>query len=180
MRSLARQNGDPETGLLDRAGLESALDAELSRAARHELPLSLVLLEVSAKKARLGGEEIPRIAREVVSAILRRVRREDHAARIGPLRFAVLAVETVESEAVAGDLASDVRRALSRSPQNGGAYTVCVGDLSCQFDELSREELLREAERALAASILAVSDRGLPAGARNRSSALPRSGGAAA
>jgi GGDEF domain-containing protein len=150
-----REHGDPETGFLDAAGLEEVLDAELSRAARHELPIALVMLEVSAGRSRMSGVELSRTAQAVANAIEGRIRGEDHAARLGPLRFAVLAVETPDSETVATDLAAHVRHALGVTLENGSALSVATGAIDCQFDELSRQELLREAENSLAAAILA-------------------------
>jgi hypothetical protein len=66
----------------------------------------------------------------------------------------VLAVETGDSETIAADLAAHVRHTVTRSPGYGVDLTVAVGAIDCQFDELTRQELLREAERSLAAAIL--------------------------
>jgi diguanylate cyclase (GGDEF)-like protein len=149
------EHRDPETGLLDALGFDYAIEQELSRGSRHELPISLVMLEISAEKRKLTGEHISRIALEAATALQKRIRGEDHAARLAPLRFAVLAVETAESETIAADLAKHVRAGISGPPENGSALTVSVGAIDCQFDELSRQELLRAAERSLAAAILA-------------------------
>lgn len=148
-----RDNGDAETGFLDAAGFEDILDAELSRAARHELPVALVMLEVTAGRVRLPESEVSRIAKVVAHAVEQRIRGEDHAARLGPLRFAVLAVETPDSETVATDLAAHVRHALGITAE-ASVLSVSTGAIDCQFDELSRQELLREAENSLAAAIL--------------------------
>jgi diguanylate cyclase len=158
-----RDNGDAETGLLDASRLEEILDGELSRAARHELPIALVMLEVSAGKASLSDGEVSGVARVVAATIEERIRKEDHAARLGPLRFAVLAVETGDSETIATDLAAHVRHAVSRSFRDGVSLTVSVGAVDCQFDELPRQELLREAERSLAAAILSGAGVAFPA-----------------
>jgi diguanylate cyclase (GGDEF)-like protein len=149
-----REDGDPETGFLDTAGLDEILDGELSRAARHELPLTLVMLEISTGKEYLSDDVVSRIAKDVAVTIEGRIRAEDHAARLGPLRFAVLAVETGDSETIAADLAAHVRHTVTRSPGFGKDLAVSVGAIDCQFDELTRQELLREAERCLAAAIL--------------------------
>ena len=60
----------------------------------------------------MSGDEVSRIAKDVAATIEERIRGEDHAARLGPLRFAVLAVETGDSETIAADLAAHVRHAL--------------------------------------------------------------------
>src|SRR5687767_5932945 len=87
---------DFETGLLSSSGLDRALDAELARCARHELPVSFVVIELTPS-APLDREQISRVARAVGAAIERRIRTEDQAARTGALRFAVMAVETADS-----------------------------------------------------------------------------------
>jgi diguanylate cyclase (GGDEF)-like protein len=158
-----REDGDPETGFLDAAGLDEILEGELSRAARHELPVALVMLEVSTNRERLSGDEVSLIAKEVSATIEGRIRGEDHAARLGPLRFAVLAVETGDSATIASDLAAHVRHTLTRSPGHGKNLTVSVGAIDCQFDELTRQELLREVERSLAAAILSGAGVAFPA-----------------
>jgi len=165
---------DQETGFLDAEGLERVIEAEFSRVARHQLPVSLVLLEVSAERARLSGDELAIVVAEVAATISERIRGEDHAARVGPLRFAVLAVETSDSETIAANLAEHVRQTLERSPRGGG-LTVSTGAVDCQFDELSRDELMREAERSLAAAILAGVGVGFPAGAESSAARLPHS-----
>jgi diguanylate cyclase (GGDEF)-like protein len=170
-----REDGDPETGFLDTAGLDEILDGELSRAARHELPLALVMLEVSTNRERLSGVEVSLIAKEVAATIEERIRGEDHAARLGPLRFAVLAVETGDSATIASDLAAHVRHTLTRSPGHGKDLMVSVGAIDCQFDELTRQELLREAERSLAAAILSGAGVVFPATSGETRSSSPRS-----
>lgn len=169
-----RENGDPETGFLDTAGLEEILDGELSRAARHELPVALVMIEISADKAKLPEDEVSRVVRVAAATIEERIRGEDHAARLGPLRFAVLAVETADSETIATDLAAHLRHALTGFSRGGKALTVSVGAVDCQFDELPRQELLREAERSLAASILAGAGVAFPASAGEPHTAASR------
>jgi GGDEF domain-containing protein len=134
----------------------------LSRASRHELPVSVVLLEIGAEKRRLSDAEVSTVAEEVTVAIKKRLRGEDQAARLGPLKFAVIGVETAESEALANSLALHVRRSMTAPPENGTSLTVTVGAIDCQYDELSAAELLREAERSLAAAILARAGVGYP------------------
>lgn len=153
----ARVHGDrdPETGLLNESGLEQALDSELSRAARHELPLALVLLQISGPLAYNGEQEqSSAIAKRVAGVIEARIRKEDRAARIGRLKFAVLAVQADESAALVSDLTERVRRALIGPGEDGLDHSVAVGAVDCQYDELSRDELFEQAEKALAAAML--------------------------
>jgi diguanylate cyclase (GGDEF)-like protein len=147
---------DPETGLLTEAALERVLDGELSRAARHELPISVVLLEISGHLQHNGEREsASTVARKVADVIESRIRKEDRAARLDRLKFAVIAVETADSAAIANDLAEHVRKSLlSNGNASSDDLTVAVGAVDCQFDELSRENLLEAAERALAKAML--------------------------
>lgn len=141
-----------EVGLLDAVGLDCTLDAELARAARHELPLVLVMLEVSG--AALNGDHGlgDRVSQAIAAALTERIRAEDRAARLGPLKFAVLAVETDESVVLASSLADHVRKRLARLGSVSDRLHVATGAVDCQYDELSRRELLEEAERRLASA----------------------------
>jgi GGDEF domain-containing protein len=150
--SAPHQSYDLEVGLLDADGLAGTLEAELARAARHELPLTLVLLEVSGTGLHEGGDLRERVVHAVAEVLRERTRAEDWAARLGPLRFAVVAVETAESEAVAENLTDHVRKTLARLGPEGHGLFVAAGAVDCQYDELSGEELLREASRALSAA----------------------------
>jgi diguanylate cyclase (GGDEF)-like protein len=169
-----REHHDPETGVLNQVGLERALDSELSRAARHELPLSLVLIEISASSP-LDEQETSLVARRAGKALEERARSEDHVARLAPSRFAVLAVETSESETLAGDLAAHVRGEVSDASEAGKELTVSAGSVDCQYDELPQQELVREAERSLAQAILTDAGVAFPAPAGEVPSATSRS-----
>lgn len=150
--TVPNESHDIEVRLLDADELDSTIDAELARAARHELPLSLVLLEVSGPSMRDGSDSNSRISQAVVAALRERIRAEDFTAWLGPLKFAVLAVETAESEALAGSLADHVRKALARLGADGHGLSVTTGAADCQYDELTRQELLEAADRALSAA----------------------------
>jgi diguanylate cyclase (GGDEF)-like protein len=177
MEGFAPQQHDRQTGLLTTAGLDSALDAELSRAARHELPLSLVFLELSGRLEQADEARIGRVARAVAAAIEGRVRREDRVARIGTLKFAVIAVQTSESGTLATDLAEQVRFALQRIGEAGHGLSVAAGAVDCHYDELSSMDLLRAAERALATAALTGGDVAFPSAAQRRSPASSASNG---
>ena len=140
-----------EVAFLDADGLDATLEAELARAARHELPLAVVLLEVSGPGLS-GADFRARVEAAIVAGLHKRVRAEDRAARLGPLKFAVIGVETDESEALAAGLADHVKRSLTRLGPEGGQLLVATGAVDCQFDEVTRAELLEEADRALAAA----------------------------
>ncbi len=150
-----QDNYEPETGLLNVEGLAQAVEAELSRAARHEVPLSLVYLEVSGLPAVNGkGASSRLVAANVTEALLGTVRAEDRVARIGDLRFAVLATEAGDGDALSSRLAKQVEKHVHTLGETAQALTVAVTCVDCQFDEMSRAELMQQAARQLAAAIL--------------------------
>jgi GGDEF domain-containing protein len=148
------ENYDPATGLLSRVGLERALDTEMSRAARHELPLVLVYVEVMG--LGLAGESV--IRRRVLGAaaesLLGRVRAEDRVARVEDLRFAVLAPEADDARSMARRLGEHVLRHLKRLPGDTESITVAAAGVDCQYDEMTGVELLKKAELELSAALL--------------------------
>jgi diguanylate cyclase (GGDEF)-like protein len=147
---------EPETGLLSENGLSRALDPELARAMRHARPLSLILLEVSGPDFDHGdGEATGRVATAIARSIIGRIRAEDRAARIGPLRFAVLASETAESGAsvLARALAEQVRKRLLSVGYEGTSLCVAIGWSDYQQTSGSKQALLADAEQALSEAI---------------------------
>jgi len=119
-----------DEGLLARDQFDAAVRAELSRAARHDRSLSLVMLEVTGE---LVGQLEPGQQRRVVTSIAReiltRIRVEDIAAHMGGLRFAMVAPETpaTGAAAVAGTTADMVRRRLIAAGYDGGSFDIAVG-----------------------------------------------------
>ena len=150
-----QDNFEPETGLLNAEGLSHALEAELSRSARHEVPLSLVYLELSGLPALNGrGASSRLVAAKVTEALLGTVRAEDQVARIGELRFAVLAAEAGDGDGLRSRLARQVEKQVHTLGEAAQALTVAITSVDCQFDEMSRAQLMEQAERQLAVAIL--------------------------
>jgi GGDEF domain-containing protein len=142
-----QENYDATTGLLSTVGLERALDDELARAGRHEIPLSLVYLELSLPQHDAQGGVDRHFVCRVAEALLGSVRAEDRVARIGELRFAVLAVEGDDGETLVRRLREHVRRRLRGSA--GQRAAIAVAAIDCQFDEMTREQLMAQVEREL-------------------------------
>ncbi len=150
-----QENYDAETGLLSAEGLVQAIEAELARSARHELPLSLIYVEVTGLPEQNGeGAGVRLVAATVAEALLGAVRAEDRVARVRDLRFAVLAPEAGEAAPLAQRLAAHATKHLRTLPAGGGDLAVAVASVDCEYDEMARDELLAEAERRLAAAIL--------------------------
>jgi diguanylate cyclase (GGDEF)-like protein len=103
---------DALTGLGNRRAYDERLAAEIARAARHDRPLSLVLIDVddfTAHNEQLGAERADEMLMTIASA-LRAVRGTDEAFRIGGDEFAVLLPETTADGLPA--VAARIRRHL--------------------------------------------------------------------
>ena len=117
-------------GLLTEDQLTAAVEAELSRAARHGRPLSLVMVEVTGSLAQqLEAGQEQRLVTAIARGVLGRIRVEDSAAHLGGLRFSVMTPETTApgAAAVAGTVADMVRRRLISAGYDGGSFDVAVG-----------------------------------------------------
>ena len=101
LREKART--DPKTGLLNAAGWSTAVDAELTRAARAQLPCGLLVIDLDHFKAfndaygHLAGDEILRSVANTISA---EVRAYDIVGRFGGEEFVVLLPATTDTETV--------------------------------------------------------------------------------
>jgi diguanylate cyclase (GGDEF)-like protein len=120
-----------DSGLLDAGAFDKMLDRELSRAARHERPLSVVLLEVFGAHDSNSGPDAndERVVTTVASSLLDRLRTEDSACHLGGLRFAIIAPETAAAGAASvAETATEVLRSgiesLGYSP---ASFDVAVG-----------------------------------------------------
>jgi diguanylate cyclase (GGDEF)-like protein len=150
-RLKAQEIYDHETGLLSFAGLDQTLDAELGRATRHARPLSLVYLQLTGSTfEQMDDETGARLATTVARSLVGRIRVEDHAARVGPLKFAVVAVETTEGETVAKALKEQVRKRLLGIGYENDSFRIAIGWATYQYEDLSKEQLLARTEQSLA------------------------------
>jgi GGDEF domain-containing protein len=154
-----RERYDPETGLLSAEGMVQALDVELARAARHEVPLSYILIEVAAPAD--AGMKLSHVATKAAEALLGGVRTEDRVARVGELRFAVLATEGGDGPTLARRLADHVRKHLRTF--TGAEPTMAAVAVDCQYDEMTREEIVRQTEMELQSAIGAAAGNQVPA-----------------
>jgi GGDEF domain-containing protein len=150
-RLKAQQLYDHDTGLLSVLGLEEMLDAELNRAQRHARPLSVIYLELAGSVLEsMDAETSARLETTVARSLVGRIRGEDHAAKIGQLRFAVLAVETTEGETVANALEEQVRKRLLGVGYESDSFRIAMGWAVHEYEDVSRQELLNRAEISLA------------------------------
>lgn len=149
-------------GLLNDDQLFAAVEAELSRAARHGRPLSVVMVEVTGDLShQLELNQEQRLVTAIARGVLGRIRVEDSAAHLGGLRFAVVTPETTApgAAAVAGTVADMVRRRLISAGYDGGNFEVAVGWADYPSGASTATELI-----AATTASLERGDRGLPGG----------------
>lgn len=147
---------DGLTGLFDHRHFYEQLEIEMSRAARYNLPLSLILLDLDHFKCyndRVGHRGGDQLLRRLAGILRATVRETDVVARYGGEEFAVILPHTGPLEA--GALAERLRRAVEaelfphREGQPGGRVTVSVGVASRSQDATSAETLVEAADRSL-------------------------------
>ena len=135
-----------------------ALERELSRARRHERPVSLVLVDAPGVVDRAKPTpEAERLVTDVGHALLARLRLEDSAGHLGGLRFGLIAPET-EAEGAAGvaEIVTDVVRDMIRAHGHDmSRVDVAVGWAEFPHHAKSSDELLSAARGNLEAAAVA-------------------------
>jgi two-component system cell cycle response regulator len=148
---------DSLTGLMNRRAFMEAMDRERSRAARHTLPLSLLMLDVDHFKRVNGthGHDAGDAVLRGIAAVLTKIaRKSDFVSRWGGEEFIVALAQTAEA---GGRVAAErVRRAIADTPfvlPNGESLraTASVG-LASAASQIEFEELVGRADRALYAA----------------------------
>jgi diguanylate cyclase (GGDEF)-like protein len=141
---------DPLTGLVNRRGGERNIINEISRARRHQSPLSCILLDIDRFKNindTLGHQTGDRILREISGLLRRTVRAYDIVIRWGGEEFLLIlpGVALAESQV----LAERIRGAVE-GPQLGEAGRVTVsGGVATLANDYSFDAMLTEADRRL-------------------------------
>ena len=140
--------------LLDVPQFDAALDTELSRAGRHERPLSVMALEVFGSVAEAEGRKHRDSVAAVARSIVERIRIEDSVGHPGGLRFFVVAPETTASgaSAMATTVASLVRQRLVVAGYDPDTFQVATGWAEFPHRASNREELMLAALEALEVS----------------------------
>jgi len=151
--ALASALTDPVTGINNRAALDATLAREVELAQRHELPLSLVMLDVDRFKqindrhGHLAGDEV---LRRIADTIAECIRRSDIVFRYGGEEFAVILANTELDGAAL--LARRVCVAIARQPVRRDEaqvpVTVSVGVSTLEAGDCGAD-LLDKADRAL-------------------------------
>ncbi len=141
---------DPLTGLLNRRALGDAFDVELSRAARGNFQVGVVMLDLDGFKRfndRNGHPAGDAALRRLSYALLRTTRAIDHVARVGGEEFTILAPESDTAGTLA--LAERLRRAIEIEFSGSEALTASCGVASFPGNGLDRASLIRAADGAL-------------------------------
>lgn len=142
---------DALTGLFNRAYLGQALRREISRAGRHQRPMSVVLFDVDDFKrvndthGHLEGDRVLVRAAAIIGENLRDI---DVAARYGGEEFAVVLPET--SRAGAYVVAQRIRVGIEGSLRSGrDPVTVSGGVAAYPADGVTPQQLLQKADQGL-------------------------------
>jgi GGDEF domain-containing protein len=140
--------------LLEAREFEAALNTELSRAGRHDRPLSVMLLEVVGSAEQAQGRQRRNAIAGVARSIVERIRIEDTVGHFGDMRFGVIAPETtsVGVAAMANTVSAVVRERLLVAGFARDSFDVAVGWAEFPHRATSREGLMGAAQDALQAS----------------------------
>jgi diguanylate cyclase (GGDEF)-like protein len=144
---------DPLTRLLNRRGLEDAIQISIAQASRHNLPTSAIMVDIDHFKQvndSFGHEVGDQVLRLVAETISRQSRSSDVVARIGGEEFLIIMPET-ELDA-ARILAERIREAVGLKPLELDLQpidiTVSLG-VACSIGLRDLDDLSSEADRAL-------------------------------
>jgi diguanylate cyclase (GGDEF)-like protein/putative nucleotidyltransferase with HDIG domain len=147
---------DPKTGLFNARHFALALDEELTRAARFERPLSLVMADLDLLRdinntyGHLAGDAVLQGIAEVFRSQLRQY---DVPARFGGEEFAILLPETPPEQAV--EIAERIRSAVAAKAfdvETSGEpirATVSIGVAAYPQDGEDANELIHQADLAV-------------------------------
>ncbi|WP_066965810.1 GGDEF domain-containing protein [Microbulbifer sp. Q7] len=157
LRALSQLDG--LTGLANRRHFDEALQKELDRAARHDQPLSLLLLDIDHFKAyndhygHVSGDHCLRLVSDAIAGCLRRS--GELIARYGGEEFALLLPNT--DMAGLNNVVERIQRAIRESAiphagrvDGGELVTVSIGGTTVQGEFPAKpESLIENADTAL-------------------------------
>lgn len=144
---------DPLTRLLNRRGMEDALQISMAQASRRGLPTSAIMVDIDHFKGvndSFGHEVGDHVLRQVAEVVDRLCRSSDVVARTGGEEFLLILPETELNAARV--LAERIREAIGQRPmlvdsQRIGV-TVSLG-VACMVGGTNLDELSLEADRAM-------------------------------
>jgi ribonuclease P protein subunit RPR2 len=157
--TFAEARSDPLTGLPNRRAFDEHLDAAIRSAAAEDGEVAIALLDlddfkqVNDSEGHLVGD---RVLVEVARTVLRNLRADEEAFRIGGEEFAIVIRGGPPSAAAVSER---VRAALARRQRGQRLPTISAGAASFPRDAQTKEELLRKADTALYVAKWAGKDR---------------------
>jgi diguanylate cyclase (GGDEF)-like protein/PAS domain S-box-containing protein len=146
---------DALTGLYNRRFLEETLEREIRRAARGDLSLGILILDLDHFKSfndTYGHEAGDMVLRETAACLVKNVRAEDFVCRFGGEEFVViLPTAVVESSRVRAERIRSKIKELTVLHQGKslGMITVSIGVAAFPMNGGSPKELLAAADGAL-------------------------------
>ncbi len=147
---------DGLTGLYNRRHFEDVMMREIGLAVRHQLPLSLVFLDVDHFKQyndRNGHQAGDALLKQISQMILQRVRSTDIVCRYGGEEITIILPHTAKENAKT--VAVGLLTQIAAHPfthcedQPLGAVTVSIGIAECPTDSRDTTEVIRMADQAL-------------------------------
>jgi two-component system, cell cycle response regulator len=145
---------DPLTGLYNRRRFETIFSSEFKRAARYQLPLSLLMIDIDHFKNvndTYGHQEGDTVLRELAQVVQSTIREVDTPARWGGEEFVVLSPNTTRENGLRA--AERVRKAVANHAFTGigvKKITVSIGVAGIPAPDLdSRDKLIHAADLAM-------------------------------
>ncbi len=147
---------DPLTGLLNRRTFHDRLLEEIERTRRHQVPVSLIILDLDDFKmtndtyGHQKGDELLKVLSNVIRQYIRSI---DVPSRYGGEEFTIILPQTRKEDAwiIADRLCKGIKEKGQQIKQSGegGHLAVSVGLATFPDDAASMEDLIRNADRAL-------------------------------
>ena len=157
---------DKLTGLLNHEGFQRQLLREVSRSRRHEIPLSVVLMDVEAVGAEGDGSaraNFGNLLKDLATVLRTSLRFHDIVARYGSEQFVVLLPQISKPSAivVAQKLTNAIARYNETAPESlkGIRADVFCGVAVFPEDANGPEELMTKARKAVARAKSRVGER---------------------
>jgi diguanylate cyclase (GGDEF)-like protein len=144
---------DPLTRLLNRRGLETALQVTLAHAARQQTPTAAVMIDIDSFKEvndNLGHETGDQVIRQIAQFLQQATRGSDVVARTGGEEFLLVLPDTELDDACT--LAERIRVAVAEQPLvvNNQQIPVSISlGVAVTVGEADLDRLSQEADRAL-------------------------------
>lgn len=169
---------DALTEALTRRAMEEVAEDELARSRRHNLPLSLLLLDIDHFKLvndQYGHAAGDAALRQFAAAVRRCLRREDVFGRLGGEEFCALLPSTAVAGAV--QLAERIRQSVANLAVEAGGHRlslkVSIGVVSLGEHGGHWEDLVNQADRAMYAAKRAGRNRVIVGDAQTAATGLP-------